>query len=72
MMYIGKDLIATVNLDTERISKPGYLGQFKRTLKLKYRELIQQNNDKLDFLVVTTANNNQSQEDSLRTYLNNN
>ena len=52
MMYIGNDLIEAVPLELGRISKPGYLGQFKRTLKLKYRELIQELETKPDFLVV--------------------
>ena len=52
MMYIGNDLIEEINLEPGRVSKPGYLGQFKRTLKLKYDELIQQYAEKPDFLVV--------------------
>jgi hypothetical protein len=52
MMYIGNDLIESVQLDLERISKPGYLGSFKRCLKTKYRELIQQFPDPPQFLVV--------------------
>ncbi len=51
MMYIGNDLIESVKLDTQRISKPGYLGSFKRCLKMKYRELIQQFPDPPEFLV---------------------
>lgn len=54
MMYIGNELVEAVNLDTECISKPGYLGKFKRTLKLKYKNLIIQKNDTPDFLVVAT------------------
>jgi hypothetical protein len=52
MMYIGNDLIEEVILEPGRVSKPGYLGQFKRTLKLKYDELIQQYSEKPDFLVM--------------------
>ena len=55
MMYIGNDLIEAVPLETDRISKPGYLGQFKRTLKLKYNDLIQQYAEKPDFLVVNLS-----------------
>jgi hypothetical protein len=51
MMYIGNDLIESVKLDNERVPKPGYLGSFKRCLKLKYRELIQQFPDPPEFLV---------------------
>lgn len=54
-MYIGNDLIEAVPLETDRISKPGYLGQFKRTLKLKYNDLIQQYAEKPDFLVVNIS-----------------
>jgi hypothetical protein len=65
MMYIGNDHIETVSLDPERISKPGYLGTFKRNLKTKYKELISQHGSPADFLVVNvtalrTTNNNQS------------
>lgn len=52
MMYIGNDLIETIQLDDKWISKPGYLGTFKRTLKMKYRELIQQFPDPPEFLVI--------------------
>jgi hypothetical protein len=52
MMYIGNDHIESVKLDPERISKPGYLGTFKRNLKTKYRELIMQHGSPADFLVV--------------------
>ena len=52
MMYIGNDLIESVPLDLERISKPGYLGNFKRSLKEKYNELIQQCPEKPEFLII--------------------
>ena len=52
MMYIGNDFIEAINLDINRISKPGYVGQFKRTLKIEYRNLIEERNNKPDFLVV--------------------
>ena len=51
MMYIGNDLIESIKLDNERISKPGYVGSFKRCLKQKYRELIQQFPDPPEFLI---------------------
>ena len=51
MMYIGNDLIESIPLETDRISKPGYLGNIKRILKSKHRELIQQHSEKLEFLV---------------------
>jgi hypothetical protein len=52
MMYIGNDLIEAVQLDDAKIPKPGYLGSFKRNLKLKHRELIQQYPDPPEFLVI--------------------
>ena len=52
MMYIGNDLIDTVPLEVERISKPGYLGSFKRTLKIQHDELIRQFPDPPEFLVI--------------------
>lgn len=52
MMYIGNDLIESVPLDNARISKPGYVGSIKRCLKTKYSELIQQNEERPEFLVI--------------------
>ena len=52
MMYIGNDLIEAVPVSQESLRRPGYLGSFKRTLKLKYQELIQQCNQAPEFLVV--------------------
>jgi hypothetical protein len=51
MMYIGNDLIEAVPLNQENIPKPGYLGSFKRSLKLKYKELICQFPDPPEFLI---------------------
>ena len=55
MMYIGNDHIESVRLDPGKISKPGYLGTFKRNLKMKYQELISQHGSPADFLVVNIA-----------------
>lgn len=55
MMFIGNDLIETIQLDNEKISKPGYLGNFKRSLKEKHTELILQNAANPEFLVIEPA-----------------
>lgn len=52
MMYIGNDLIESIPLDLDQIGKPGYVGSFKRYLKMKYNELIQQYPDPPEFLVI--------------------
>ena len=52
MMYIGNDHIESIKLDPERISKPGYLGTFKRNLKAKYKDLISQHGSPADFIVI--------------------
>ena len=52
MMYIGNDLIESIPLETDRIQRPGYVGQFKRNLKIKYRELIRQYKNPPEFLVI--------------------
>ena len=53
MMYIGNDLIEAIPLEESRIPKPGYVGQFKRNLKLKHRDLIRQHaKNPPEFLVV--------------------
>lgn len=51
-MYIGYDLIESIPLDDNRISKPGYVGSIKRSLKSKHNELIQLNPDPPEFLVI--------------------
>jgi len=55
MMYIGNDLIESIPLDDDRISKPGYVGSIKRCLKVKYNELIQQHQERPEFLVIDPA-----------------
>lgn len=52
MMYIGNDLIESVTVNQESLRQPGYLGSFKRNMKLKYRELILQYPDPPEFLVI--------------------
>jgi hypothetical protein len=52
MMYVGNDLIESVPLEKGRISKPGYLGHFKRVLKEKHKDLLCQFPDPPEFLVI--------------------
>ena len=42
-MFVGDELIESVPLQKEMISKPGYVGNFKRRLQVKYRELFFRN-----------------------------
>jgi hypothetical protein len=51
MMYIGNDLIEAIQLEDDKIRIPGYVGHFKRHLKVKYQELISQQTNPPDFLV---------------------
>jgi hypothetical protein len=51
MMYLGNDLIEAIPVEEERVRIPGYLGQFKRTLKIKYQALINQHSNPPEFLV---------------------
>ena len=50
-MYIGNDLIETVPLNDQHLKVPGYLGKFKRNLKLKYNYLIKTSTELPEFLV---------------------
>jgi hypothetical protein len=52
MMYLGNDLIEAVPVNTKDLRVPGYLGKFKRNLKLKYRELIMSSPEPPEFLVI--------------------
>ena len=66
MMYLGNDLIDAVTVNTFELSKPGYLGRFKRQLKQRYSELLQQSEMQPEFLVVnlTPASNTQANQTS--------
>ena len=57
MMYLGNDLIEAVPLNLEEISRPGYLGKFKRVMKEKYAELIKASPVPPEFLVASTEAN---------------
>lgn len=52
MMYLGNDLIESVPLHAEKISEPGYLGQYKRQLKCRYADLLHQRPDPPEFFVI--------------------
>ncbi len=52
MMYLNNDLIESIKVDFHQLSRPGYLGQFKRVLKQKHFSLIQQSGTLPEFLVV--------------------
>ena len=52
MMYIGNDLIDSVPVNMYDLSKPGYLGRFKRQLKQRHIDLIQEANEQPEFLVI--------------------
>jgi len=54
-MFLGNDLIEAIPLEQERIPRPGYLGNFKRGLKEKYREMIKQFSEPPEFLVMNVA-----------------
>ena len=50
-MYLGNDLIEAVPINDKDLRIPGYLGRFKRNLKLKYEELLRMANEPPEFLV---------------------
>ncbi|MDZ4796258.1 MAG: hypothetical protein SGI83_18430 [Bacteroidota bacterium] len=51
MMYIGNDLIEAIPINVKDLQVPGYLGKFKRTLKVKYTNLVQELGQTPEFLV---------------------
>ena len=54
MMYLGNNLIESIPLNELDLKLPGYLGKFKRNLKLKYGELLQKASEPPEFLVIKT------------------
>jgi hypothetical protein len=67
MMYIGNDLIEAVPVNFSQFSQPGYLGKFKRVLKQKYSEMIQESGMQPEFLVIDMK----SSQRASNTYSNN-
>jgi hypothetical protein len=57
MMYLGNDLIEAIPLNDMDLRIPGYLGKFKRGLKLKYQELLQMASEPPEFLVFNPDHN---------------
>jgi hypothetical protein len=55
VMYLGNDLIESVPVEPGGLSKPGYLGNFKRVLKLKYKTLLSQVPEPPEFYVIDPA-----------------
>lgn len=51
-MYVGNDLIESVPINVLDLRVPGYLGKFKRNLKLKYQELLKMAAEPPEFLVI--------------------
>jgi hypothetical protein len=51
MMYIGNDLIEAIPINAKDLKVPGYLGKFKRHLKLKYSNLLKSAGETVEFLV---------------------
>ena len=51
MMYLGNDLIEAVPINVQDLKVPGYLGKFKRNLKVKYQQLLQGSQEPPEFLV---------------------
>jgi hypothetical protein len=54
MMYIGNDLIEAIPVNMQDLRVPGYLGKFKRTLKVKYADLIKMSPEEVEWLVINT------------------
>lgn len=52
MMYLGNDLIDSIQVNMYDLSKPGYLGKFKRQLKQRHVDLIQEADQQPEFLVI--------------------
>ena len=54
VMYAGNDFIASVSLNPQKISWPGYIGHCKRRLIYNNNNLLQSTTDELQFLLSTT------------------
>jgi hypothetical protein len=54
MMYLKNDLIDTAIVEDDKVPVPGYLGEFKRQMKVKYKDLIKESGIAPEFYVVVT------------------
>ena len=62
MMYLGNDLIESVTVDQGMLSKPGFLGKYKRALKEKYKDLLSSVPDAPEFFVINFTETSQTGE----------
>jgi hypothetical protein len=51
MMYLGNDLIESIPINVLDLRVPGYLGKFKRNLKIKYQDMLRMAAEPPAFLV---------------------
>jgi hypothetical protein len=65
MMFVGSEMLESIPLDKEMISKPGYVGNFKRRLQNKYRELFA-NDPKPQFYVANPTTEINPKEMTIR------
>jgi hypothetical protein len=55
VMYFGDDFIASQPLDSELISKPGYISALKRSLLKENEEVLRYADNEPDFLILNFA-----------------
>ena len=52
VLYLGNDFVASVPVDEQQLSRPGYLGKIKRQLKEQYNELLKNAHESPEFFIV--------------------
>lgn len=55
IMYIGLDVVDSIQLITDKITEPGYVGSVKRELIQKHEEQLQFLSIEPEFLIVASA-----------------
>jgi hypothetical protein len=51
IMYLDNTPVASIVVEHNHISKPGYLGKFKRFLKIKHHNLVVQSGSVAEFVL---------------------
>jgi hypothetical protein len=51
VMYLSNDLVDCIPMERNKISRPGYIGNFIRMLKEKHEEILMQSMEEPEFLV---------------------
>lgn len=60
VMYLGNDFIAAINVNSQQITVPGYMGKLKRQLLEENSQVLEETFEEPEFLLLQPAPSNSS------------